>query len=167
MTKFSIETFWANVKPRGRLAHVELGFAGGKRSLRSCEKIAEIAGLTDESVCPTLVREGLRFCGAGAFACQPIFSQPLTVAALISGPRRPRRAWFGRGSSPGRLVGSFRAGGPAPPTEARNRAERKKKTTRGRADLANRSAAGWERRRRATGRRRKTRSEESGGGKKG
>src|ERR1035441_6162664 len=157
MTKFSIETFWANVKPRGRLALVELGFAGGKRSLRSCEKIAEIAGLTDESVCPTLVREGLRFCGAGAFAgafaCQPIFSQ---VAALISGRAGPRRAWFRRGGSRGRLVGSFRTGGPAPPTEARNRAERKKKTTRGRANLANRSAAGWERRRRATGRRRRT-----------
>src|ERR1022692_3197991 len=45
------------------------------RSLRSREKIAEIAGLTDESVCPTLVRKGLGFCGAGAFACQPILSQ--------------------------------------------------------------------------------------------
>src|ERR1035438_394130 len=136
MTKFSIETFWANVKPRGRLALVELGFAGGKRSLRSCEKIAEIAGLTDESVCPTLVREGLRFCGAGAFACQPIFSQ---VAALISGRAGPRRAWFRRGGSPGRLVGSFRTGGPAPPTEARNRAERKKKTTQiGRASCRER-----------------------------
>jgi hypothetical protein len=33
------------------------------------------AGLTDESVCPTFVRKGLRFCGAGAFACQPISSQ--------------------------------------------------------------------------------------------
>jgi hypothetical protein len=31
--------------------------------------------LTDESVCPTLARMGLRFCGAGAFACQPISSQ--------------------------------------------------------------------------------------------
>src|ERR1035437_5825856 len=30
-------------------------------------------GLTDESVCPT--------CGAGAFACQPIPSHPLTVAS--------------------------------------------------------------------------------------
>src|ERR1035438_6579598 len=42
------------------------------RSLRSCERIAEIAGLTDESVCPTLVHKGLRFCGAGAFASPPI-----------------------------------------------------------------------------------------------
>src|SRR6202051_4108538 len=29
------------------------------------------AGLTEESVCPTLVRKGVG-CGAGAFACQPI-----------------------------------------------------------------------------------------------
>jgi hypothetical protein len=36
--------------------------------------------LTDESVCPTLVRKGLRYCGAGAFACQPIFSRlPIPV----------------------------------------------------------------------------------------
>ena len=35
------------------------------------------AGLTDESVCPTLVRKGLRSCGAGASACQPRFSQAL------------------------------------------------------------------------------------------
>src|ERR1017187_6262280 len=91
MTKFSIETFWANVKPRGRLAHVELGFAGGKRSLRSCEKIAEIAGLTDESVCPTLVREGLRFCGAGAFACQPIFSQLLSERLTTAAS--PKALW--------------------------------------------------------------------------
>src|ERR1019366_6489418 len=43
--------------------------AGRRRSrlLRTCEKIAEMAGLTDESVCPT--------CGAGAFACQPSLSQ--------------------------------------------------------------------------------------------
>jgi hypothetical protein len=33
--------------------------------------------LTDGSVCPTLVRKGLRYCGAGAFACQPIFSRLL------------------------------------------------------------------------------------------
>ena len=45
------------------------------RSLKGCEKIAGIAGLTDESVCPTLVRKGLRSCGAGAFACQPISSR--------------------------------------------------------------------------------------------
>ena len=31
-------------------------------------RLAEIAGLTDESVCPTLGRKRLRFCGAGAFA---------------------------------------------------------------------------------------------------
>src|ERR1039457_3054960 len=29
---------------------------------RSCESIFEIDGLTDESVCPTLVRKGLRCC---------------------------------------------------------------------------------------------------------
>jgi hypothetical protein len=56
--------------------------ASGNRSLRSCEKIAETARLTDESVCPTLPCKDLRPGGAGAFACQPIFSQLLTVAAL-------------------------------------------------------------------------------------
>ena len=40
------------------------------QSLRTCETIAEVAGLTDESVCPTLMRQGLRFWGAGAMACQ-------------------------------------------------------------------------------------------------
>jgi hypothetical protein len=33
-----------------------------------------IARLTDGSVCPTLLRKRFRLCGAGAFACQPIFS---------------------------------------------------------------------------------------------
>src|SRR6202453_2981726 len=56
----------------------------GATTVRSWERIAEIAGLTDESVCPTLARIGLRFCGAGAFACQPIVSQLLTVAAPLT-----------------------------------------------------------------------------------
>jgi DNA repair protein RecN (Recombination protein N) len=34
------------------------------------------AVLTDESVCPTLVRKGSSLGGAGAFACQPVFSRP-------------------------------------------------------------------------------------------
>ena len=59
------------------------GDVSANRSLRSCKEIAETAGLTDESVCPTLVRKGLCSCGAGAFACQPIFLQLLTVAAPI------------------------------------------------------------------------------------
>jgi hypothetical protein len=46
-------------------------------ALLLCEIIAEITGLTDESVCPTLVRKALRFCGAGGPrgypACQLIF----------------------------------------------------------------------------------------------
>ena len=33
------------------------------------------AGLTDESVCPTLLPKDIHPCGAGAFACQPISSQ--------------------------------------------------------------------------------------------
>jgi hypothetical protein len=45
---------------------------GSNRPLRSCEIIAEIDGLTDESVCPTLVRKGLPYGGAGAFACHPV-----------------------------------------------------------------------------------------------
>jgi hypothetical protein len=39
--------------------------------------VPRIAGLTDESVCPTTMRQGLRCGGAGAFACQPVFSQLL------------------------------------------------------------------------------------------
>src|ERR1039458_5877624 len=46
-------------------------------TVRRRERNAESAGLTDESVCPTLMRKRLRACGAGAFACQPIFSQLL------------------------------------------------------------------------------------------
>src|ERR1035437_429165 len=43
-----------------------------------------LAVLTDESVCPTLLRRCLRLCGAGASACQPIRFRSLTVAALIA-----------------------------------------------------------------------------------
>jgi hypothetical protein len=39
--------------------------------------VRRTAGLTDESVCPTLVRRRLRSCGARASACQPRFSQVL------------------------------------------------------------------------------------------
>ncbi len=54
------------------------------RSLRSCEEIDAASVLTDESVCPTLVRKGLRLGGAGAFACQPNLSYVLAVAALLA-----------------------------------------------------------------------------------
>jgi hypothetical protein len=47
-----------------------------------------IAVLTGESACPALVRKGLHLCGAGAFACQPIFSHLLTVAVLIGAGRQ-------------------------------------------------------------------------------
>src|ERR1019366_7868806 len=71
------------------------------QTLRTREIIAEVAGLTDESVCPTLARplrrfhfaRGARtracrvdtrvdawFCGAGAFACQPALSRLLSTA---------------------------------------------------------------------------------------
>jgi hypothetical protein len=73
-------------------------------TVRSREKIAEIAGLTDESVCPTLLRQDLHSCGAGAFACQPIFSQLLREGLpapdskrLCHHPSRPR-GYPGRGS---------------------------------------------------------------------
>src|ERR1035437_2158144 len=58
-----------------------LGARGKNRSLRGRGNNSGIAVLTDESVCPTLVRHGLHFCGAGAFACQPFFSRLLTRAA--------------------------------------------------------------------------------------
>src|SRR4249920_2982496 len=50
----------------------------GAATVRSREKIGSISRLTDESVCPTLMRKRLRFGGAGASACQPIFSQLLS-----------------------------------------------------------------------------------------
>src|ERR1039457_963740 len=56
--------------------------------MRSCEKIGMIAGLADESVCPTLTCNGLHPGGAGAFACQPIVLQLL----------------YGRGSVPNLAV---------------------------------------------------------------
>ena len=43
--------------------------------------VFETAGLTDESVCPTLMRNGLRSCGAGAFACQ--LPRLLSLAMLV------------------------------------------------------------------------------------
>ena len=47
-------------------------------------KRRKIAVLTDESVCPTLVRKGLRFCGAGAFAqCHLVC--PSQHSALVVG----------------------------------------------------------------------------------
>jgi uncharacterized protein (TIGR03437 family) len=63
------------------------------RSLGSREEIAEIAGLTDASVCPTLVRKGLRFRGAGAFACQPI-SRLLAVVAAVFLLAVPSQAYY-------------------------------------------------------------------------
>jgi mono/diheme cytochrome c family protein len=39
-------------------------------------------GLTDESVCPTLLSKDFHPCRAGAFACQPSSSRLLTVAVL-------------------------------------------------------------------------------------
>ena len=32
------------------------------------------AGLTDESICPTLLSKDIHPCGAGAFACQPFLA---------------------------------------------------------------------------------------------
>src|ERR1035437_6848664 len=63
------------------------------RPVRSCNNIAEIAGLTDESVCPTLVRQTVRFCGAGAFACQPILLRLLTPWVRCSCRVPPARAF--------------------------------------------------------------------------
>jgi retron-type reverse transcriptase len=56
-----------------------------------------VCGLTDGSVCPTLARKGMRSCGAGAFACQPISSQSgqgadaqlLMTPCLIGGAYQP------------------------------------------------------------------------------
>src|ERR1039457_6296510 len=72
-------------------------------SKRTCEEFAVNAGLTDESVCPTLMRKRLTFCGAGAFACQPVLSQLLTRAA-------PIRAATVRERSPANRRAHFRNG---------------------------------------------------------
>ncbi|MGD0297083.1 MAG: tyrosine--tRNA ligase [Bryobacteraceae bacterium] len=40
-------------------------------------------GLAGESACPTLTHKDLRLGGAGAFACEPIFSQALTRGAAL------------------------------------------------------------------------------------
>ena len=50
-----------------------------KRFLTSREKTAEMAGLTDESVCPTCRAGGV----PSGSACQPTFSQVLIVAAAL------------------------------------------------------------------------------------
>src|ERR1019366_4853028 len=59
-----------------------------------------MAMLTGESACPTMVRKGLRHCGAALSACQPIFSRLLTNAAPI-GPCRAAQVeiatWGGGG----------------------------------------------------------------------
>jgi hypothetical protein len=36
--------------------------------------MGRIVGLTDESVCPTVLSKDFQPCGAGAFACQPFFA---------------------------------------------------------------------------------------------
>ena len=48
------------------------------------------AGPTDGSVCPTLAHKGLRFCGAGASACQPISGSPEVS------PESGLLAWIGQ-----------------------------------------------------------------------
>src|ERR1035438_372516 len=53
-------------------------------SVRSCERIGMIPGLANESVCRTLTCNGLHRGGAGAFACQPIFSQLLSLRERCS-----------------------------------------------------------------------------------
>ena len=65
-------------------------------TVRSCEKTAETPRLTDESVYPTLVRKGLRFCGAGAFAQCHLLCQCRAVCIDCGADppvrsRRPRR----------------------------------------------------------------------------
>src|ERR1035437_8215517 len=64
------------------------GQAAGERAAEIAvaairEAIGEAAVLTDESVCPTFVRQGLRFCGAGACACQPISFHLLLPEARV------------------------------------------------------------------------------------
>jgi para-nitrobenzyl esterase len=50
------------------------------------KRIAEFAGLTGGSACPTLMRKALCSCGAGAFACQPILLRLLSFAILLALP---------------------------------------------------------------------------------
>ncbi len=64
----------------------------GNRALGSRERIERTGGLTDESVCPTLPSTDLQAGGAGAIACQPLFSRLLTVAVLSVHRSRAQRA---------------------------------------------------------------------------
>jgi hypothetical protein len=64
----------------------ELSASKPSRDQRAGEKIDAITGLADESVCPTLVSKGLGFGGAGALACQPIFSQTQRERLLTEWP---------------------------------------------------------------------------------
>ena len=57
--------------------------------VRSCEKIGKHAGLADGSVCPTLTHKDLRLSGAGAFACEPMFSQLLREPVPFLVPATP------------------------------------------------------------------------------
>jgi hypothetical protein len=52
------------------------------------EMVGRTAGLTDESVCSTLLSKDFHPCGAGAFACQPFFSRVRLVRAGSPGPSR-------------------------------------------------------------------------------
>jgi glycosyltransferase involved in cell wall biosynthesis len=68
-----------------------------RSSLRSLGVDSEVlpaflsaAGATDGSVCPTLARQGLRFCEAGASACQPMAGSPEVW------PESGLLAWIGR-----------------------------------------------------------------------
>ena len=52
-----------------------------------------MVGLTDESVCLTLLPKDLQARGAGAFACQPIFSRPLSPE-LDGAKANPKGTWL-------------------------------------------------------------------------
>jgi hypothetical protein len=49
--------------------------------------------MADETVCATLLLKHLQRRSAGGFACEPIFSHLLTVAALLV-PSRRLRGWL-------------------------------------------------------------------------
>jgi hypothetical protein len=64
--------------------------------VRGREKIAEIAGSTDESVCPTLVRKDLRFAGqALPPANRFVFTRP-SAAGCASAPSEAQPFWGSR-----------------------------------------------------------------------
>src|ERR1035438_3952200 len=86
-----------NVEPSDGVA--EPRPAGSAHGPAGPPKVMKTPHLAGESACPTLASKGLRFRGAGAFACQPIFLSHLDrrlqrSAVQVTIPRFVAGAWL-------------------------------------------------------------------------